>query len=98
MTTRNTQCRLQPTLLRLNSPNIAKLPAHTVFAVKWNGAFVKTCQWWQVSAFNWAAATVRASCFPFRPLTRRDDNYRGAHPSTRGDFYFRRSEFRTAET
>jgi len=52
----------------------------------------------QVTAFNWGRRHRACFLFPLRRLMSRDDNYRGAHPSTSGDFSFPRSEFRTAET
>lgn len=93
------QSGLQTALLRLNSPNISKLPAQygVCRQMKW-----RICKDLPMVASQCpsigAAVTVRASCYPYCRLAPRDDNYRGAHPSTSGDFSFRRSEFRTAET
>lgn len=92
------QSCLQTASLRLNSPSIANSSPIACFAVKRNGAYVKTCHGWQVGAFNWGRRHRARFLFPYRDLTRGNVYYRGAVRPKSGDYSFPRSEFRTAET
>jgi hypothetical protein len=97
--TRMAQSRLQTALLRLNSPNIAKL--QTQYGVcrqmKWRICKYFADGGWSVPSI-WGRRHHARFLFPYRHLTCGDESYRGALRSLSGDFSFPRSEFRTTET